>query len=139
MGWTEIEGVRQDSDKITTFTVETRGGGRLTLGPTANGKDVLADLLRDDARTRRLPARIAALRAGQTVPFGRASLGPRGITVGSRSYMWSDVTSLMIKGDEIHILDGARPLGTITTSKVADLRTFLAAAGDAIRFSRSQG
>lgn len=94
-----------DYDRRTshTYRLVTHDGRKLVLNDRLQGITDLGQALQKAASPRLLEAALARFAQGETLTFGKLSVGREGLTLGRRTLAWGDLASAQLSGNHVYI------------------------------------
>jgi hypothetical protein len=122
----------QRTRNMTTFkyTIQRADGVQIILTPVLPASSQLGDRVQREVTARLAPQVLEAVRAGQTLPFGRYSLSQQGLTTPNEVLPWSEVQQVSANSGIVTIQRRGQRAGKIyaDTSQIANLSVFLSVA-----------
>jgi hypothetical protein len=86
-----------------TYRLVAHDGRRLTLDDRVEGITELGQALQKAASPHQLEAALARFAQGETLTFGRLSVGGEGLTLGRRTLAWGDLASAQLSCNHVYI------------------------------------
>ncbi len=94
------------------YTVQRSAGARIVITQMFRNVDQLGAQLQREVTNRLAPQALAAVQAGQTLPFGRFSLSPQGLVTSREIIPWSAVQEVKVSSGWLMIQRRGSPRGT---------------------------